>query len=412
MHLAKGLEFRAVAVMACDDEIIPLQERIATVGDDADLQEVYDTERHLLYVACTRKRSPARDQHGTGVGIPGRSAHVIPLCVRCAATTPASISSNRYLKLGERTLQAACPEAVRRLVYYHLHRGNAMTQAAARAPDGAAPFEIRSSGITDRGKVRSGNEDHFLIGELARTLWVHQTSLPQPSTQYGRNRGHIFLVADGMGGHQAGAVASALSVRTIETFVLHVLHRFSNLQAGDEQGVIKDLQQALQFADARLFQEAAGHPEFAGMGTTLTMALTSGARLFVIHAGDSRCYRLRAGTLQQLTIDHTMAEEMARQGIIEREAVRHHQWRHVVTNALGGITAGVRADVSTVDLQAQDTVLLCTDGLTDMLSDDRIAAVLMADTEPAVACERLVAEANAQGGKDNITAIIARVEAA
>jgi protein phosphatase len=154
----------------------------------------------------------------------------------------------------------------------------------------AAPSpRIRTFGLTDRGQVRPSNEDHFLIAELARTLWVHQTSLPQQDIQHGRNRGHILLVADGMGGHAAGEVASALSVASIEAFVLHLLKRFSNLQATDEQAVLKDFQAALKQADARLAEEVAHHPEFAGMGTTLTLAFASGWRLFVVHAGDSRC---------------------------------------------------------------------------------------------------------------------------
>jgi protein phosphatase len=274
-----------------------------------------------------------------------------------------------------------------------------------------SPISVRSFGITDKGKVRPSNEDHFLVAELARTLWVRQTSLPQPATQHGRNRGHIFLVADGMGGHLAGEVASALTVATIEAFVLHLLKRFSNLQATDEQTVLKDLQAALKQADARIFEEAAHHPEFTGMGTTLTLAFVSGWKLFVIHAGDSRCYLFRGGQLRQLTVDHTLAGELARRGVIKPEDVGHHHFKHVVTNALGGHEAGVHVDVQSVDLDTGDVVVLCSDGLTDMLSDARIAAILADVAEPQAACKCLVAEANAQGGKDNITAIVALFEA-
>jgi protein phosphatase len=270
---------------------------------------------------------------------------------------------------------------------------------------------VRSYGITDKGKVRSTNEDNYLIAELARTLWVRQTSLPQQPTQFGRNRGHLFLVADGMGGHRAGEVASALTVATIETFVLHLLKRFSNLQAADEQGVLTDLQTALQQADARIFETAARHPEFTGMGTTLTLALVSGWKLFVIHAGDSRCYLFRAGKLRQLTVDHTLAGEMARRGMIKPEDVCHHQYRHVVTNALGGTEIGVHVDVLSANLEPDDVLLLCSDGLTDMLSDDGIASLLSAEEDPQAACERLVAAANEHGGRDNVTVIVARFDA-
>jgi PPM family protein phosphatase len=278
--------------------------------------------------------------------------------------------------------------------------------------DAAPPaLTLRSFGLSDAGKVRLSNEDHFLIAELARTLWVRQSSLPQPETQYGRNRAHVLLVADGVGGSCGGHIASALSVETIEAFVLHLLRRFSNLQASDEQTVLQDFQTALRQADLRLHEEAAHHPEWAHMGTTLTMAFVSGRKLFVVHAGDSRCYLFRAGKLRALTLDHTMAAEMARRGIIRKEEVRAHQWRHVVTNILGGGDIGVQVDIQSADLQLGDLILLCSDGLTDMLDDDEIAAVLAVKDAPQEACERLVEAANARGGRDNITCIVALVEA-
>jgi serine/threonine protein phosphatase PrpC len=273
------------------------------------------------------------------------------------------------------------------------------------------PVAVRSYGMTDRGNVRPSNEDHFLIAELVRTLRVHQTSLPQPQAHYGRNRGHILLVADGMGGHRAGAVASALSVASVEAFLLHVLHRFSNLRPTEEQGVIKEFREALRQADARIFEEAAQHPELAGMGTTLTMAFVSGWKLFVVHAGDSRCYLFHKGRLQRLTADHTLAAEMARRGMLEEEDIPGHHFRHVMLNVLGGTAAGVQVDVQRVELEAGDVVLLCTDGLTEMVSEDWIAATLAGEPEPEAGCAALVAEANARGGRDNITAVLARFEA-
>jgi len=273
------------------------------------------------------------------------------------------------------------------------------------------PLAVRSFGLTDRGKVRDSNEDHFLIAELGRTLWVRQTSLPQPTTQHGRNRGYIFLVADGVGGNQAGEVASALSVATIEEFVLHLLKRFSNLKAGDEEAVLRDFQSALRQVDSRLFEEAAHHPEFASMATTLTVAFVSGWHLFVFHAGDSRCYLLRGRRFGQLTDDHTLAGDLARHGIIKAEEVSQNAYRHMVTNVLGGSASGVEVEVRRVDLETGDVMLLCSDGLTDMLSDEQISAILQDELEPQSACERLVAEANARGGKDNITVIVARFEA-
>jgi PPM family protein phosphatase len=280
-------------------------------------------------------------------------------------------------------------------------------------PESAPPtFVLRSFGQTDRGKVRRLNEDHFLIAELGRTLWVHDTSVPQPRKQYSRNRGHILVVADGMGGHQAGEVASALTVASIEGFVLHLLKRVSHIQATDEQTVLKDFQDALRQADALLFEEAAHHPECEGMGTTVTLGFVSGRRLFVVHAGDCRCYLFRGNQLRQLTVDHTLAGEMARRGMIKPEEVCHHHWRHVVTNVLGGKDVGVNAEVQQANLEEEDVVLLCSDGVTEMLNDERIAAILAAEPEPEAACKRLIAEGNEHGGSDNLTAIVARFETA
>jgi protein phosphatase len=273
-------------------------------------------------------------------------------------------------------------------------------------------FKVRAFGLTDPGKVRPSNEDNFLVADLSRTLRIQQTSLPQAATFQGRSRGHVLLVADGMGGHAAGEVASALSVEAVESFVVELLRRFSNLQASDEHGVISDLRQAVCQADARIVEEVALHPELAGMGTTLTMAFSSGSRLFVIHAGDSRCYLFRNGSLEQLTEDHTVVAEMVGRGEISAEQARHHPHRHVVTNVLGGGHAGVRVDVQRVSLEPGDVLLLCSDGLTDMLDDDRIAATLAAEPEPEAVCERLVAQANEAGGQDNITAVVARFETA
>ena len=275
-----------------------------------------------------------------------------------------------------------------------------------------APPTVRSYGLSDPGRVRSSNEDRFLIGDLVRTLQVHQTNVPQPPTQHGRNRGHVFLVADGMSRHRAGEVASALTITSIEGFVLHIMKRFSNLQADDEQAVLNDLRAALRQADARILAESAHHPEFGGMATTLTMAFVSGRTLFVIHAGASRCYLYRRGKLRQMTTDQTLAADLARRGVITPEEVRHTHSRHLVTNALGAGATGVQVDVQKIDLDSGDVMLLCSDGLTDMLADDRIAAILRAEDEPDAACARLVSAANEQGGRDNITAIVARFAAA
>jgi serine/threonine protein phosphatase PrpC len=274
-------------------------------------------------------------------------------------------------------------------------------------------FTVRSCGLTDAGRVRPSNEDHFVVVELARTMQVHHTSLPQAKAQYSSHRGHIFLVADGMGGHQAGEVASALSVVTIEAFLLNTFKRFFKLTTHKEhEDVLKEFQAALLQADARIFEEAARHPEQLGMGTTLTLAFAVDWKLFVAHAGDSRCYLLSRGELQQLTQDHTVVAEMVRRGILSPRAASDHPHRHVVTNVLGGSEHGAWVEMHKLTIEPEDVLLLCSDGLTEMVPDDGIAAILRDEREPARACERLVAEANGRGGKDNITAVVARFEAA
>ena len=262
------------------------------------------------------------------------------------------------------------------------------------------PPSVRSFGRTDLGLIRTSNQDHFLIAELARTMWVHQTSLPQPQTQYGNRRGHLFLIADGMGGHKGGELASALTVATVEDFMLNVFRRS------------EDFPTALKEAHACILAETASHPEVSGMGTTLTMAVSNNWKLFVTHAGDSRCYLFRSRSLKQITNDHTVVREMIQRGMLKPEDAAHHMYRHVVTNAVGGSQSSVRVEVQEVNLRPEDVVLLCTDGLTDMLSDARIATILQSEPDSHIACDRLVNEALKEGGRDNISAIVTHFHAA
>jgi protein phosphatase len=271
---------------------------------------------------------------------------------------------------------------------------------------------LRSYGLTDRGRVRDANEDGFVIAELARTLTVRQASPPHAPSTSGCHRGYVLMVADGVGGNQAGEVASDLVVRSVEDFLLNTLRRFTDLRADDEQVAVRDLRAALARADARLFEEADARPDWRGMGTTLTLAFVADGRAFVAHAGDSRCYLYSDRRLHQVTRDHTMTADMAEAGLIPPADLPGHPWRHVVTNLLGGHEPGVRAEVHRLELLPGDVLLLCSDGLTDMVPDEAVAAALEEEPDPRAACERLVAEANRGGGKDNITVVVARVSAA
>jgi protein phosphatase len=267
-------------------------------------------------------------------------------------------------------------------------------------------------GLTDQGRVRTSNQDQFLIAELAKSMLVVQSSLSMPSTQYGDERGHLLVVADGMGGHAGGEQASALAVGSIEDFALNTLKWFLHVEGGEGQTVLADLQAAMRGADARVFQEAAYHPELRGMGTTVTMAYILGATLFVIHVGDTRCYLLRAGQLHRLTRDHTVAQDLVESGAMAPEVAAKSQFSHIVTNAVGGSSQGLQAEVHKLELAPGDQLLLCSDGMTDMVPDERIAAALREEPDPAAACSRLVMEANDAGGRDNITVVIARIESA
>jgi protein phosphatase len=272
-------------------------------------------------------------------------------------------------------------------------------------------LRVRSFGLTHPGKVRPQNEDSFLIAELAKAMHVVQSSLPQPQTRYGPECAHLFLVADGMGGHQAGEQASSLTVLNIEKFALETLKWFFHLEGPEEKAVLGEFQAALRQADRSLFEEASRHPEYHGMGTTVTMAYRLGHELFLFHVGDSRCYLFRDGKLHRLTRDHTLTAELVRRGAIEPGEADKHPYRHIITNCVGGTEPGVEVEARKLDLVSGDVLLLCSDGLTDMVDDAGIAAVLRDETDPAFVCKQLVARANEAGGRDNITAVVAHFEA-
>jgi len=279
---------------------------------------------------------------------------------------------------------------------------------AAVTPAPAPSLKIESFGATDQGRVRTSNEDQFLTATLMRALWVEQSSIQQSQMQYGDDRGHVFIVADGMGGAQAGEKASALAVGAIEQILLNALHWLLSLDGSEEAAVLRDFKVALRSVDACVCAAAASNPSLAGMGTTLTMAYSLGSDLFVAHVGDSRCYLYRGGALHQLTKDHTLVGELVEKGLIQPEDAGAHPFRHVITNVVGGPKAGLHAEVHRLSLESGDTLLLCTDGLTGMVTDDRITTVLQASSTPKAAAEQLVLLANEQGGKDNVTVVVAR----
>lgn len=282
-------------------------------------------------------------------------------------------------------------------------------QATTPVPPVKAPrLAVESFGLTHPGMRRTTNEDQFVTAALMRALWIQQSSLPQSTVHYADDRGHVFIVADGMGGVHGGEQASALAVSAIEEFLLNALRWLLALDGSKEASVLRDFKAALRNADACVYEAAASNPGLRGMGTTLTMAYSLGADLFVAHVGDSRCYLFRGGVLHQLTHDDTLVQQMVETGLLPPDKVAEHDLRHVITNVVGGPTPGVHTEVHRIQLEAGDSLLLCTDGLTGMLPDDRIATVLQACASPGEACQQLIRLANEQGGKDNVTAIVAR----
>jgi serine/threonine protein phosphatase PrpC len=271
----------------------------------------------------------------------------------------------------------------------------------------ARALVVSSHGLTDLGQQRRANEDQFVIAEVRRMLKVQQSSIPQPESLLGDSLGQLLMVADGIGGNRGGDVASTMAVMGIENLLLNTLGWLCRLHG---EGVLRELHQALRAADRWVEEAAGGRPDLHGMGTTLTMGYVTGTTLYLAHAGDSRCYRWRLGRLERLTQDHTLVQRLVNGGVLTAAAAEHHELRNVVTNAVGGGTTGVEPEVHKHSLAAGDIVLLCTDGLTGLLSDEEIAAVLARGPTPAETCHALVDEANRRGGPDNITVVIARFD--
>ncbi len=208
--------------------------------------------------------------------------------------------------------------------------------------------------------------------------------------------GHLFIVADGMGGHRAGEVASERSIKVATEY----------LERAAGQGVPEAiLAEAIMRANEVIYEEAKSDVRLAGMGTTFTAALLAGRSAVIGHVGDSRAYLWRRGQLTQLTEDHSLVAELVREGRITPEQAFTHPQRNIITKALG-VEQVVDVEVATYNLEAGDLLLLCSDGLTTMLRDAEIAAHLARTRDLDELSDLLIAEANARGGVDNITVVL------
>src|SRR2546428_13393305 len=250
---------------------------------------------------------------------------------------------------------------------------------------------IVSGGVTDVGRVRTNNEDCYRI------------VAPQ----------NLFVLSDGMGGEAHGEVASALAVETVVKHCLDADANPASLVLGEMQPgwstKTKRLSTAVHLANENIFKAAEKNPEHHGMGATLTAAWIDGAKLSIAHVGDSRAYLLRSGSLLQLTRDHSLVAEQVRRGILTAAEAEESNMQSGLLRALGA-QPEIEVDAEEHTLFPRDVLLLCSDGLTRMVTEPEIAGTLQAETNPTRAAEKLVALANERGGPDNITVVIVRTE--
>lgn len=276
------------------------------------------------------------------------------------------------------------------------------------------PPQIRVdlAGQTHQGKVRQNNEDHFLITRFGRFLETIQTNLPDESIPKNtQESGYALIVADGMGGHEGGEQASRLAITTLLDLVLSTPDWILRVEEGhlpDE--IMKRAIDRFTLINQALALEAAINPALRGFGTTLTMAWGLGAEMFVAHLGDSRAYLFRKGHLHRLTRDHTMAQELVDQKLLTWQQASAFRLRHVLTQSLGDHGSKIRTDVMRVLLEDKDCVLLCSDGLNDMLDDKEIAVTLALPESSTIISQRLIEKAVAAGGNDNVTALVAQFD--
>jgi protein phosphatase len=235
--------------------------------------------------------------------------------------------------------------------------------------------------LTDPGLVRDNNEDTVAVDA----------------------ENHLVVLADGMGGYNAGEVASAMAT----TFIKEELGRW--LVDGGHEASARELKRAMEIcidnANRSIFNAANSNPKYAGMGTTMVMGVFMDTRAMIGHVGDSRCYRLRGSTLQQLTRDHSLLQEQIDAGLISQEQARFATHKNLVTRALG-VEDTVLLEVNEYRVEDSDLYLFCSDGLSDMVADEQLAAILMTTGGLQGKCCALVDAANGHGGRDNISVIL------
>jgi PPM family protein phosphatase len=252
-------------------------------------------------------------------------------------------------------------------------------------------LHIQAGARTDLGRVRKNNEDFYAI---------------EPAL-------HLYVLSDGMGGEAHGEVASQLAVQTILTHCKQAENSRTTPIFGESSPDVSErtnrLASAIHLANRKVFEAAASNPEQSGMGATIVAAWIDAQRLSIAHVGDSRAYLLRAGSMEQLTADHSLVAEKVRVGILTPQEADASEMQSVLTRAVG-TSSSVEVDTDEQALLVGDFVLLCSDGLTRMVTDPEIASTLLTSTSAQESAERLVDLANENGGADNISVIVLRID--
>jgi protein phosphatase len=280
-------------------------------------------------------------------------------------------------------------------------------------PWGRAGFsslvEVDLGALSHPGKVRPKNEDHYVVVRFGRSMDLLLTNLPEGEVPARHaEAGYGFAVADGIGGGAGGEVASRTAISVLLDLILRTPDWIMRLDESGIKEILRRTGERFREVSKTVAEWARADPSLTGMGTTMTVAGTLGADLFLAHVGDSRAYLFRKGQLHQLTRDDTVAQSLADLGAIAPEETATHPLRHVLTDAIGAAGSRGLAELQTMRLEDGDQLLLCTDGLTDMVPEAAVAEALRGPGSAADACRALVDLALEAGGKDNVTVVLGR----
>ncbi len=267
------------------------------------------------------------------------------------------------------------------------------------------------AGKTHKGQVRADNQDHFLVASLERALLVEDSSLPaEAGTRLTDTpQGRLFIVADGIGGHGGGEVASAVAVDAMAHYAFETMPWVLNRNDCSMDELETGLRDAMGKAQARIRRVARRKNLNSDLGTTLTMGYVAWPEMFLVHVGDSRAYLYRDDKLHRLTRDHTLAQQLVDGNAMSEEEAKSSRLAHVLVNAMGGSSDELDVELHRMELRLDDQLLFCSDGLYDMIGDSAIEGYLAQSERPVGdVVELLVGAANAAGGRDNVTVVLAR----